>query len=283
MKRFTRFPVTDEAIYKSRRLLIKQAIACGLVAGGLVSPARGASEIAVTSEKRATTYCNYYEFSSNKQMIHHLAKAFSVSPWTLTIDGEVKKPIQVELSILPDDVSRTYPMRCVEGWTAVIPWQGVMLRDVLSMVEPNENAKYVKFHSVFRPDEMPMQRTGNFPWPYVEGLRLDEAMHPLTMLATKMYEKPLTKQNGAPIRLVVPWKYGYKSIKAITRIELTQNQPVGSWQQAVPSEYDFLANVNPNQPHPRWSQRRELLLGEKRKRKTLMYNGFESDVAALYA
>ncbi|WP_338518179.1 protein-methionine-sulfoxide reductase catalytic subunit MsrP [Alteromonas gracilis] len=284
MKYFTSSEITSESIFHNRRYFIKQALCSGLLAA---TPriARGHTNNvnAITPMRMASTYCNYYEFSDNKKVVHHLAKELTTSPWALRIDGEVSSPKTLDVSQLTPTVSRVYPMRCVEGWTAVIPWQGIVLSELLSLVSPKETARYVKFYSVFRPSEMPMQRRQHFPWPYVEGLRLDEAMHPLTILATGMYDKSLTKQNGAPIRLVVPWKYGYKSIKAITRIELTQSQPVGAWEQASPSEYTFYANVNPKEPHPRWSQRRELFLGEKQKRPTKLFNGFAEQVASLYS
>ena len=284
MQRFTSLPITQEALFLNRRHFIKQAFCTGLLASmpNYVFSQTSGSHL-VTPMKTASTYCNYYEFSDNKKVIHHLAKALAISPWTITIDGEVEEPTVLNVDHITPTVSRVYPMRCVEGWTAVIPWQGIQLRDLLTLVTPKSSAKYVKFYSVYRPSEMPMQRREHFSWPYVEGLRLDEAMHPLTILALGMYDKPLTKQNGAPVRLVVPWKYGYKSIKAVTRIEFTSSQPIGSWEQASPSEYSFYANVDPKKPHPRSSQRRELLLGEKQKRPTQRFNGFAKQVAQMYS
>jgi len=234
--------------------------------------------------KEITRYNNYMEFSSNKEVIHILAQKLSTSPWTLTIDGEVQKPLNLNLKDLSqfDTEKRIYPLRCVEGWSMVIPWQGFPLCQLIDMVQPTNKARYLEFTSLLRPEQMIGQRTSSLQWPYREGLRLDEAMHPLTFIATGMYGKQIPKQNGAPLRLVVPWKYGFKSAKAITQIRFTHKQPKTTWQIAAPSEYGFYANVNPYVPHPRWSQQRENRIGEMRKKPTLLFNGYEKQVAYLY-
>jgi sulfoxide reductase catalytic subunit YedY len=278
--------VTPITMFEERRKIIKQLMACALLPTSNLAFAFEHGDLAtdITPEKLTTSYNNYYEFTTNKRMVKHLSQALDTSNWQLEINGLVEKPIVLRMQDLQalTAVSRVYPFRCVEGWSAVIPWQGLELKELLSLVKPLHNAKFVKFTGYSNPEVMIGQRKSSLPWPYVEGLRLDEALHPLTIIATGMYEKPLPKQNGAPIRLVVPWKYGYKSIKAITQITLTDQQPISSWQQQVPSEYGFYGNVNPKVPHPRWSQRREVRLGEVKKRKTKLLNGFASELTNLY-
>ncbi len=233
----------------------------------------------------AAGYNNFYEFSTGKSDVAELAKGFKTRPWTVTVGGEVKKPREVSI----EDIlkwfpleERVYRLRCVEAWSMVIPWIGFPLSDFLKKMEPTSKAKYVKFTTLHDPKRMPGQKRGVLPWPYVEGLRLDEAMHPLAILAVGMYGEVLPPQNGSPIRLVVPWKYGFKSIKSIVKVELTEDRPSTTWNKAAPNEYGFYANVNPEVDHPRWSQARERRIGEFFKHKTLMFNGYEKEVAHLY-
>lgn len=271
-----------------RRQLVKGLVSAGMIgaAPSIAFPAAAmqAATPEVTDFALVSSYNNYYEFSTNKKMVKHIAKDFITRPWQLTIKGLVDNPITLDLENLLDisQVNRVYKLRCVEGWSAVIPWQGIELATLLALANPLKTAKYVKFDSKYDPSQMIGQRHQVLPWPYSEGLRLDEARHPLTILATGMYGQSLTKQNGAPIRLVVPWKYGYKSIKAVTSIELVKEQPVSSWQQQAPSEYGFYGNVNPQIPHPRWSQRREVSLGQTKKIRTELLNGYASEVRSLY-
>ncbi|MBX2809887.1 MAG: protein-methionine-sulfoxide reductase catalytic subunit MsrP [Cellvibrionaceae bacterium] len=276
--------VTPEAIYQQRRKFIKQATCLGLLFG---SPAislwaNNHSSLAITPEEKATRYNNYYEFSTNKEAVATLAQDFTLKPWTLSIGGLVERPLQVAIEELDNAKEYIYRFRCVEGWSMVVPWLGIPLAALLQRSQPKPEAQFVRFETIFRPEEMIGQRRNTMPWPYVEGLRLDEALHPLTLLATGMYQKPLPAQNGGPLRLVVPWKYGFKSIKAIHKIELVANQPQTTWNQLSPNEYGFYANVNPAVAHPRWSQRREVRLGELKKIRTLPFNGYEKEVAHLY-
>lgn len=277
--------ITPRKVYLNRRDFLQKAIALGAIAAS-ASDFTAAASPDLTSEitdfKKVSRYNNYYEFSQNKDVIHQLAKDFTTSPWTLTFSGLIDHPGTLDLKELPSAETFTYRFRCVEGWSMVVPWQGIRLKDLLAPLKPKPEAKFVKFTSVYRPSEMIGQRRSVMAWPYTEALRIDEAMHPLTVLATGMYGKPLPNQNGAPVRLVVPWKYGFKSIKAIEKIEFVSEQPETSWGKLSPGEYGFYANVNPKVAHPRWSQRRELRLGESKKRKTLMYNGYEKEVAYLY-
>ncbi|MEZ5872830.1 MAG: protein-methionine-sulfoxide reductase catalytic subunit MsrP [Nitratireductor sp.] len=243
-----------------------------------------------TAYDYVTGYNNYYEFGTGKEDPAANAHTLTTRPWTVKIDGLVNKPGDYALEdIIPKVVEeRIYRFRCVEAWSMVVPWNGFPLADLLARVEPQGSARYVAFETLVRPEEMPGQK-GYFqalPWPYVEGLRLDEAMHPLTILANGLYGEELPNQNGAPLRLVVPWKYGFKSIKSIVRITLTEKQPPTTWNIAGPSEYGFYSNVNPNVDHPRWSQATERPLGGgllSSNQDTLMFNGYEDEVAALYA
>ena len=232
-----------------------------------------------------TNYNNFYEFSTNKEAVAGEAASFKPYPWQVEVTGLVNKPMLLSI----EDIYRRYPqeeriyrLRCVEAWSMVIPWIGFPIAALLNDAEPQSEAKYVKFITVYRPEEMRGQRSTILEWPYQEGLRLDEAMHPLAILATGMYGKPLTNQQGAPIRLVVPWKYGFKSIKSVVTIELTDTIPATTWNTAAPHEYGFYANVNPNVDHPRWSQASERRIGEPGRRDTLMFNGYEDEVAYLY-
>jgi sulfoxide reductase catalytic subunit YedY len=230
-------------------------------------------------------YNNYYEFSYDKEGIGQLAANFPTSPWTVAVGGLVKNPRTYGLEDLLkkfDQQERIYRLRCVEGWSMVIPWTGFALAQFLKEVEPTSEAKYVAFHTLSDPDNMPGQHNPQFDWPYSEGLRLDEAMNDLTILATGLYGKELPKQDGAPIRLAVPWKYGFKSIKAIVKIDLVAEQPKSLWNTSAPHEYGFYSNVNPDVAHPRWSQSTERRIGEAGRRKTLPFNGYADEVAALY-
>ncbi len=231
-----------------------------------------------------TNYNNFYEFSTDKRGVAREAKRFVTRPWSVVVDGYVNKPRTFDLEELlrfPLE-ERIYRLRCVEGWSMVIPWLGFPLSALLNKVEPTSQAKYVAFQTLHDPKRMPNQMTGVLPWPYVEGLRLDEAMHDLTILATGLYGETLPPQDGAPIRLVVPWKYGFKSIKSIVRISLVDREPPATWNIQAPREYGFYSNVNPTVPHPRWSQAWEDRIGEFRPRPTLMFNGYAEQVGHLY-
>jgi sulfoxide reductase catalytic subunit YedY len=289
--------ITDEVLYRSRRAFIRDAL--GVAAAGLLAPAalaacaRGArgeaagqSDDKLTPFADVTTYNNFYEFGTDKSDPARNAGGLRIRPWAVAIEGEVGKPGQYDVDelirLLPPQ-ERVYRLRCVEAWSMVIPWLGFPLGDLLKRVEPRSAARFVELTTLYDPSQMPGQRRNVLDWPYVEGLRLDEAMHPLTILAVGLYGKMLLPQNGAPIRLVVPWKYGFKSIKSIVKIRLVREQPVNTWQAAAPNEYGFYANVNPEVDHPRWSQARERRIGEFRKRPTLPFNGYGDQVAQLYA
>jgi methionine sulfoxide reductase catalytic subunit len=239
----------------------------------------------VNSFKDITNYNNFYEFSTNKEAVSPLSKNFNPSPWTVEVYGMVNKPktygIEDLLSKFTQE-ERIYRLRCVEAWSMVIPWTGFPLASLLKEVEPTSDAKYVRFETVYRPEEMKGQGSRFYPWPYQEGLRVDEAMNELTILATGLYGLPMPNQNGAPIRLVVPWKYGFKSIKSIVKIELTDQRPETLWNTVAPNEYGFYSNVNPERSHPRWSQASERRIGELGRRATLMFNGYTEQVAYLY-
>jgi len=232
-----------------------------------------------------THYNNFYEFTTDKEGVAKLAPKFNPEPWTVEVYGLVNKPTTFGMEDLLSNFTqeeRVYRLRCVEAWSMVIPWTGFTLASLLKEVEPTMDAKYVRFETVYRPDEMPGQKSPFYPWPYQEGLRLDEAMNDLTLLATGLYGQPMPNPNGAPIRLVVPWKYGFKSIKSITKIELVAEQPTTLWSMVGPNEYGFYSNVNPDHPHPRWSQATERRVGELGRRPTLMFNGYGDEVAHLY-
>jgi len=244
----------------------------------------------LTSYEHVTGYNNYYEFGTQKSEPAVYAKSLKPRPWSVVVEGEVAKPGRFDLDMLlklaPME-ERIYRLRCVEGWSMVIPWIGWSLSELIRRVEPTGNAKYVQFETLADPKQMPGLGSPVLDWPYVEGLRMDEAMHPLTMLVFGVYGEVLPNQNGAPLRLAVPWKYGFKSGKSIVRIRFTEKQPKTSWNEVAPSEYGFYSNVNPDVDHPRWSQATERRIGEDglfaKKRKTLMFNGYEAQVGALYA
>jgi methionine sulfoxide reductase catalytic subunit len=243
----------------------------------------------VTPYDAVTQYNNFYEFGIDKDDPARNAGAFKPVPWSVTVDGECAKPgtYTLEDILRPHSLEeRVYRMRCVEGWSMVIPWVGFPLRDLLKRFEPNGNARFVEFTSVLRPTEMVGQRRrfpAILPWPYKEGLRLDEAMHPLAFIAVGVYEETLPNQNGAPLRLVVPWKYGFKGAKSIVKMSFVRNQPVTTWQNEWPEAYGFYSNVNPDVPHPRFSQAKERRIGEFFRRDTLMFNGYGEQVASMYA
>jgi sulfoxide reductase catalytic subunit YedY len=233
-----------------------------------------------------TNYNNFYEFTTDKEDVASVSKGFVTRPWTVAVEGLVNKPKVYDLDdllkIAPAE-ERIYRLRCVEGWSMVIPWVGFPLSKLLNEVEPNSSAKFVAFETLYDPKRMPEQNGGTLDWPYIEGLRMDEAMHPLTILASGLYGEQLPPQDGAPIRLVVPWKYGFKNIKSIVKIRLVSEQPQTTWNLYAPKEYGFYSNVNPTVNHPRWSQATETRIGEYGKRKTLMFNGYAEQVAELYA
>ncbi len=293
--------ITPEPVYRSRREFLQLtaagavgAVACGPLGEDLSAqvaiPNVKPSPLSTTEKphtwEQLTNYNNFYEFGTNKSDPAANAHRLTVKPWTVKVDGLVAKPADYALEDLvkPHQLEeRVYRFRCVEAWSAVIPWVGFPLADLIKRVQPNSRAKYVAFTTLLRPNEMPGQRGASLDWPYVEGLRMDEAMHPLTILATGLYGKEMPKQNGAPIRLVVPWKYGFKSIKSIVRISFVEQEPPTSWNIANAREYGFYSNVNPTVAHPRWSQARENSLGSFLKNKeTLMFNGYADQVAKLY-
>jgi sulfoxide reductase catalytic subunit YedY len=306
--------ITSESVYLNRRRFIA---ASGLIAGSMmvgakpaaaaVLPAKGGKfadlkkgydklgeKDTVTPLAAVTAYNNFYEFGTGKEDPAENSGAFKPLPWTVQVDGLCAKPGKLDFNdfIKPHTVEeRIYRMRCVEAWSMVIPWAGIPLADIVKRFEPQGSAKYIKFETIVRPAEMPGQRSAHIlPWPYVEGLRLDEAANPLAILAVGLYGSPLPNQNGAPLRLVVPWKYGFKGVKSIVRISFTEEQPKNTWQVMQASEYGFYANVNPKVDHPRWSQASERRIGGgggimgmlEARRETLMFNGYEEEVAHLY-
>ena len=286
--KLTAADVTPEAVYLNRRQLIAGAAAGVGLAGIAARADAAAEELVPNSWEDITTYNNFYEFGTRKDDPAKYAHMLTTSPWSIEIDGLVDKPGTYDFADVMKEMTveeRIYRFRCVEAWSMVIPWNGFELADLLEMVGVQAGAKYVAFETANRPDEMPGVRFPTLDWPYVEGLRLDEAMHPLTIMATGIYGKTIPNQNGAPIRLVVPWKYGFKSIKSIVRITLTEDEPPTSWNKAIGREYGFYSNVNPTVDHPRWSQASERVVGGglfARRQPTLMFNGYEEEVASLY-
>lgn len=239
----------------------------------------------VTDEQWATTYNNYYEFSSGKRLVEE-AQALPIRPWVLTIDGLVEKPMQIGIDDLMKKMpleERLYRHRCVETWSMAVPWSGFALKELVRLAEPKAEAKYLRLETFMNPDVAPEQKAPFYPWPYVEGVTIEEAMNDLAFMVTGMYGKPAPRQNGAPLRLALPWKYGFKSGKALVKITFTDQRPINFWQALQPSEYGFWANVNPEVPHPRWSQATERVLGTDEPRPTLLYNGYAEFVAPLYA
>ena len=297
--------ITPRSLYLNRRRFLAEMAMVGAAAAGgaslceVVSPSTTAlagtridgikksplsTTETITPSKDVTSYNNYYEFSTAKDEPEKLAKDFRTRPWKVKIDGLVDKKQELDLDTIlkmapPEE--RIYRHRCVEGWSIVVPWVGFSLSELIKRVNPTSKAKFVEFTTLYDPGQMPGQRRAVLEWPYVEGLRMDEAMHPLALLCFGMYGEELPNQGGAPLRIVLPWKYGFKSAKAIVRIRFTDQQPLNTWNITAPNEYGFYSNVNPNVDHPRWSQARERRLGEFFKRPTLMFNGYDQ-VASLY-
>jgi sulfoxide reductase catalytic subunit YedY len=299
--------VTPEKLYLSRRELMAGAAALAIVGGDVATDAMAAAPSGAplkaapnpayrvadppTKVEAATTYNNFYEFGTGKDDPARLASTLKPRPWHVQVDGLCARPrtfdIEEILKLAPLE-ERIYTLRCVEAWSMVIPWIGYPLSALLKQVDPRPGAKYVEFTTLKDPEQFPAQKPsffglGSLEWPYTEGLRLDEALHPLTLLTVGMYGQVLPNQNGAPVRIVVPWKYGFKSAKSIVRIRLTETEPRTAWNKAAPQEYGFYSNVNPNVDHPRWSQATERRIGEFRRRSTLMFNGYGEQVASLYA
>ena len=305
--------ITDKETYLNRRTFMRAAALAGTATASTLLYRRlnprpietpegeKLADIANTSKEEAiksgflvdetktplesiTNYNNFYEFDTSKSGVARAAQGFVTRPWAVAVEGLVNKPKVFDLDELLkfQQEERVYRFRCVEGWSMVIPWVGFPLNKLLEKVEPASQAKYVAFQTLLDPKRMPNQATGILDWPYVEGLRLDEAMHPLTIMATGLYGETLPPQDGAPIRLVVPWKYGFKSIKSVVKISLVADEPPTTWNIQAPDEYGFYSNVNPNVPHPRWSQAQERRIGEYGLRKTLMFNGYGEHVAKLY-
>ena len=279
--------VTPKQLFLNRRQLIAGSGA--MIGAGLAgSVAQAQGDLEPNSWEDITTYNNFYEFGTRKEDPARFAHMMTTQPWSIVIDGMVDNPGTYSFEQIVEGMTieeRIYRFRCVEAWSIVIPWNGFELADLLARVGVQDGARYVAFETAFRPDEMPGVRLPVLDWPYREGLRLDEAMHPLTIMATGVYGKTMPNQNGAPIRLVVPWKYGFKSIKSIVRITLTDTEPYASWNAAQPDEYGFYSNVNPNVDHPRWSQATERRIGGglfAGRIPTLMFNGYEQEVASLY-
>ena len=283
--------ITDERLYWSRREFIQTA-AAGAAAAALPLDRLGGRLLSRSDEDKLTPwedvtgYNNFYEFGTDKSDPAKYATRLKTRPWKIEVSGEVARPADWDVDDLlrgftPQE--RIYRHRCVEGWSMVVPWLGIPLVEVIDRLQPTGKARYVEFTTLLDPSQMPGQRQRVLDWPYVEGLRMDEARHPLTLLVTGVYGKALPNQNGAPIRLVIPWKYGFKGGKSIVKIRFTEKQPRTTWNLAAPSEYGFYANVNPEVDHPRWSQARERRIGEFFKRKTLMFNGYANEVGSLYA
>ncbi|MEO6035031.1 MAG: protein-methionine-sulfoxide reductase catalytic subunit MsrP [Verrucomicrobiota bacterium] len=307
--------VTPESAFENRRQFLRQL---GLAGTGLITlPLLGCSEKesasaipasspptanaklypaarnpdfnpkgSLTNEKVAGSYNNFYEFSLSKDKVRELVGSFVTAPWPIEIGGLVEKPIRIdaeELTRLAPLEERVYRFRCVEAWAMVVPWTGFPLSKLIAKIAPKTEAKFIRFETASRPSQMPgMSKLPNYPWPYFEGLRMDEAMHPLTMVVTGIYGKPLAKQHGAPLRIVVPWKYGYKSIKSVVKIDFVEKQPTTFWETLGPDEYPFESNVNPAIPHPRWSQAIERIIDTGDSVKTQPYNGYGKEVASLY-
>ncbi|MCX6073877.1 MAG: protein-methionine-sulfoxide reductase catalytic subunit MsrP [Campylobacterales bacterium] len=295
--------VTDERLFNERRKFLKLGAALAVSTAGVMDLAAkefvpspnleylkepNLQKLTLNSYEQISSYNNFYEFSTNKKDVKPLAQNFKSAPWRITIDGLVERPIQIDMEKLMKKFpleERIYRFRCVEGWSMVVPWVGFELSHLIKHVKPLSGAKYVRFVTLYDPEQFPDQKRSSFvalEYPYIEALRMDEAMNPLAFMATGLYGHTLPPQNGAPIRLTLPWKYGFKSIKSIVRITFTDSQPLNTWQKMAPKEYGFYANVNPHVDHPRWSQARERVLGKFLKQNTLMFNGYENDVAHMY-
>jgi len=292
--------VTPESVFRNRRQFLKEL---GFVGGAALISQLQAAEAAkkypfarnkdfdpagvkLTDEQVAATYNNFYEFSTGKDRVHKLTGKFVIDPWPIEIGGLVEKPMKVDVKELVEMMpmeERVYRFRCVEAWAMTVPWTGFPISKLLEKVSPKPEAKFIRFQTFFRPAEAPGFADKSYPWPYTEGLRLDEAMNPLALFVTGIYGKPMPKQHGAPIRVVVPWKYGYKSIKSIVKIELVEKQPATLWETLAPHEYPFESNVNPDVPHPRWSQSTERIIDTGARVRTKIYNGYGDYVAKLYS
>jgi methionine sulfoxide reductase catalytic subunit len=293
--------ITDKQVYLNRRSFLQTAAFAGIAGiGGSLLSTRDAFALTklnlakkgvataddpLTPLRDVTSYNNFYEFGTDKADPAAYASTLKTRPWTIAVEGEIKRPkvydIDEFLKLAPLE-ERIYRLRCVEGWSMVIPWVGYSLNELIKRVEPTGKAKYVEFTTLLAPDQMPGQKSAVLNWPYIEGLRLDEAMHPLALLCFGLYGEVLPNQNGAPVRIVAPWKYGFKSAKSIVKIRFVEKEPLTAWNRAGPSEYGFYSNVNPDVDHPRWSQAKERRIGELGKRKTLMFNGYADQVAQLY-
>ncbi len=291
--------ITNESVFNSRRKIIKNlAIGSLVVPSASLIPFTAFSSFyppmtnnfykvdrGLTKERLATTYTNFYEFGSSKNIWRRAAQ-LKTDPWLLTIDGLVNKPLTIDVNDLLKKIGgieeRVYRFRCVEAWSMTVPWAGFPVKKILSLVEPKTDAKFVKFETFFNPDIAPGQKQKWYPWPYQEGITVEEAKNDLSFIATGIYGKKLPNQNGAPLRLILPWKYGFKSIKSIVKISFVNKRPIGLWEKLAPNEYGFWANVNPNIPHPRWSQRSEQQLGVDGRIPTVIYNGYGDHVASMY-
>jgi sulfoxide reductase catalytic subunit YedY len=289
--------ITPESVYLDRRRFLRLgatgALGATLTPAGLAAYTSedetnpdGDAQERLTPFEDITTYNNFCEYGTGKEdPARNAPGLLRTSPWSVVVEGHCAKPATYALEdfIKPSALEdRTYRLRCVEAWSMVIPWRGFPLADVIRRAEPTSRARFVEFYTLLDPQQMPYQKSNVLDWPYIEGLRMDEALHPLTFLATGLYGKDLPAQNGAPLRLVVPWKYGFKSIKSIVRMRFVESQPTSSWMESNPSEYGFFSNVNPDVDHPRWSQASERRIGEFRRRRTLMFNGYSDEVASLY-
>ena len=295
--------VTPEVLFNKRRNFIKLGAASLVASGALIEALakdnipvpnlqylkdKNINNLKLNTYEQITTYNNFYEFTTSKKEVQNLAHTLNTDNWEIEIDGLVEKPMKIQLDDLTKNFSieeRIYRFRCVEGWSMVVPWNGFSLAALVKFAKPLSSAKYIRFETKYDEEMFPDQSRGVFAsidYPYVEGLRMDEAMNELSFMATGLYGSTLPKQNGAPLRLVVPWKYGFKSIKSISKISFVDKAPLNTWQRSNKREYGFFANVNPNVDHPRWSQKRERVLGKFLKQKTLMYNGYEKEVAHMY-
>ena len=296
--------VTPESLFDKRRSFLKLGAASLVASGALIEALakenipvpnlqylkdKNINNLKLNTYEQITTYNNFYEFTTSKKDVQNLAHTLNIDNWEIEIDGLVEKPMKIQLDDLTKKFSieeRIYRFRCVEGWSMVVPWNGFSLADLVKFAKPLSSAKYIRFETKYDEEMFPDQSRGVFAsidYPYVEGLRMDEAMNELSFLATGLYGSTLPKQNGAPLRLVVPWKYGFKSIKSISKISFVDEAPINTWQRSNKREYGFYANVNPNVDHPRWSQKKERVLGKFLKQKTQMYNGYEKEVAHMYS